>query len=231
MKIKAIEGLLKDECIYCSIEKKKSNIRCTDCNFKIGADGLEGGRKFKPFGLYTYPKSHIFYFLYYPELNFKFPCIPTIDYIGNTKDSHMRWHWVIHHEDGNHNNDNIWNLILLINTEHHYLHIKQFNPMNNKDILLKHSSTIRRKFNNRFLSGEYLDENNIKFFKMRDYISNLSPGKYKINQTLSKFLGYCETNSLRIGIQSIIKNNDISNIKLIHNKKCGCASKWNLEIL
>jgi len=104
---------IKSECSQCNL-KQKVNI-CQDCNFKYSRDG-SFLREIK------ISKSHLFYFLYHPELNFKFPELPYEDYLGNNKDDQKQWRWELHHEDGKHWNDVEWNLILVLKTEHQHLH-------------------------------------------------------------------------------------------------------------
>jgi len=218
-----------NKCINCNIyDKKEKNERCTSCFFKIGSDGAETSKilyntLYKiPIGI---PKPKLFYFLYYPELNFSFPTLPNVDLFGNEKYNRKKWNWVIHHEDGNHYNDNIWNLILLLNIEHHIIHSKERNPMDNvnKSIF---KQTIRNKYKQRYNQQKYLDKNKNKYYDMLTWLDSLIPGKYVINKEISEKLNYHENYNLKYGIDSAIKNNEINNISLVDNGSKGKHKRW-----
>jgi hypothetical protein len=114
-----LKSHIKEECGPCHIKEKiETNTQCENCNFALGRDGAylkENKLKLK------ITKSHLFYFLIYPELNFKFPPLPIEDFFGNKRKGKM-WRWELHHEDGNHWNDVSWNMILVLKSEHMFLH-------------------------------------------------------------------------------------------------------------
>lgn len=83
-------------------------------------------------------KSQIFFFTYYPELNFKYPHVPDIDVEGNVKEESIvldeiyrelnkddklkNLYWILHHINGDHFDDRIENHGLILSTEHGVLH-------------------------------------------------------------------------------------------------------------
>jgi len=96
------------ECIYCNFRiREVKNIKCPNCPFikcsgerKTKADyftgGVACGAAFRPFGIPPegrLGKSYLFYFLFYPELEWSIP------------DGE-----VLHHKDGNNYNDHKSNL-------------------------------------------------------------------------------------------------------------------------
>ena len=221
--------ILFEKCVICDIRKAhKEKTRCKPCMFKIGSDGAETSSILKnhnneiEIGI---PKPRFFYFLHHPELNWNFPPLPTHDLYGNETTGN-EW-WNIHHEDGNHCNDDIWNLVLLLNTEHHRIHAFERNPMDNVDIE-QFKILIRDKYKERYLNNKNLDKNKIKYYKMIDWLNNIENGEYTLNYDLCKLLNYKEPYSLRIGINSAIENNEVQDMKLKHNGKRGWISKWVL---
>ena len=121
-----IDSVLKPECVDCRSIMKG----CCDCPFT--AQNYRYFRVKRLHGLnsryYGMMKHHLYYFMYHPELDFKYPTLPDFDYLGNCRIDGKRWHWVVHHEDGNSWNDREWNLLLMLHTEHFHVHQKQF-PM------------------------------------------------------------------------------------------------------
>ena len=134
--VEEIKKLLKSECITCDL-----SIKCSSCPFVKGDNGINCGQQFKQFGIYNYGKQYLFYFLHHPELNWKLPPIPECDYLGNKRIDRKIFCWIIHHEDGNHYNDNIWNQILCINTEHTSIHNYYNHPMKNPETAKKNSKS------------------------------------------------------------------------------------------
>ncbi len=131
-----VEGLLsilKEDCIECNDIKK-----CSDCIFFYGNNGMNTRSNIKRFGINNLGKQYLYYFLQNPELNWKLPLIPEEDYLGNNKQN-RKLSWEIHHEDGNHYNDNKWNQILVLNTEHRSIHNYYNHPMKNSDIAKRNS--------------------------------------------------------------------------------------------
>ena len=107
--------LLKRKCAFTFYSKDKVN------KSPVSISSFGGGGAFKPYGIenpYALGKDKIFYFLYYPELKFETPPIPTMDRFGKLLIDVKKLEWQLHHLDGNHWNDNIWNLFLVLNTEH-----------------------------------------------------------------------------------------------------------------
>ena len=67
------------KCSSCDLKKKIKNKNvCAKCDFKFGRDGAYHTKN-------NISKSHLFYFLYHPELNFKFPELPEKDFLGTEK--------------------------------------------------------------------------------------------------------------------------------------------------
>ncbi len=142
---------LKEECVTCNVvSKKHDNTRCNDCCFAIYADDYPviNSKIRKKYELPLLTKSHFYYLSYHPELSWKLPILPEKDYLENWKYKKKKWFWVIHHEDMNHFNDSEWNLLLLLNTEHSYLHMTELgnlHPMKNPDVAKKVSNTHKKK--------------------------------------------------------------------------------------
>jgi hypothetical protein len=115
-------------CICCNLHyMRSSGQRCKNCPFIFNsshgndATKISPGSKFKLFGVpnaTNFGKYHLFYFLYYPELNFTLPSIPPFDLFGNPTTDKTKW--AIHHINGQNWDDTIWNLLLVLNTEHPY---------------------------------------------------------------------------------------------------------------
>jgi hypothetical protein len=223
--------LVIPECITCNLyEKVRVNKRCKSCSFKCGSDGAATGKNFLDYNIkIDLPKSHYFYFIYHKELNWKFPVLPDLDLYNKSKSTHKKWNWIIHHEDLNHSNDSKWNLILLINTEHHYIHILNKNPMDNLNY--DFSKTIRCKYKERYKKGLNLDLNKNKYYATIDKLNSLLDGIYQINKSFCIDFGYTSPYNLWYSINSIIKNNEISNITLLNNGKENSAKRWFLKKL
>ncbi len=221
--------IVKNECITCDvILRHKNKNRCRPCLFKIGADGAETGKIFKEYRVELgIPKSRFFYFAYNTELNWEYPELPDVDIFENKKEGRVKWHWVIHHEDGDHSNDNKWNLCLLLNTEHHTIHNLERNPMDGikRDDFIK---IIRKKYKERYIQNKNLDKNKVKYYKMIDWLNSISKGEYILNKKICDKLNYTEPFSLKYGINSAIVNNEVNNIFLKHNGKENSARRWIL---
>ena len=86
-------------------------------------------------------KCQAFMYLYYPEFNYILPNAPEKDILGKFNEflfteierekgklkgiKYRKLKYVIHHIDGNHDNDSEENLALVLNSEHTSLHTKQ----------------------------------------------------------------------------------------------------------
>ena len=91
-------GNIEFKCAPCNLEERIANLTvCKKCKFKMGRDGAYLKK-------HKISKSHLFYFLHNPELEFELPYLPEEDFLG-TKRRGKFWRWEIHHEDGNHWND------------------------------------------------------------------------------------------------------------------------------
>jgi len=143
---KQVLNLLKQECIRCNVRYKyQNNKRCINCPFVISND-VTTGIKFKIIGVpHGLKKPYVYYFLNYPELNWKLPELPVEDLHSNFKKEYKRWNWELHHEDGDHFNDNYWNLMLLINTEHSRYHIIDKPLLSKEESRIKLSNTQKQQ--------------------------------------------------------------------------------------
>jgi len=214
MKLDLIKSHLKKECIDCC----NINIQCTYCIFEKG-----GSVKKTYFTEYTLiRKSHLFFFLNNPNLLWTFPELPEYDFLNNHI-SEKQFTWVIHHEDGNHWNDNIWNHILCLNTEHRHFHNLDFNPMSDKNISRKAGISIskarKREIENgthNFITNHPMKNPDIakrcgETRKRRDleglnkyrtvqqqnilsWLNNLNNGTCEITKDLCSVFGYAEGN-------------------------------------
>jgi len=127
-----IISFLKPDCIDCNMHLRKlEKTRCSDCKLIFNSTYWNNNktyrrtrvgcsREFSKYGIDNPPelgKCQLFYFLYHPELNFKLPPVPMVDLNKNTwLDKKFIWH--LHHINGEYWNDNIWNLLLCLSTEH-----------------------------------------------------------------------------------------------------------------
>lgn len=134
-------------CVVCNRHERRSrNTICKKCPFCFNSASKKGigsrvgcGKVFEKYGLVdpgNIGKYQFFYFLYYPELNFNFPEPLTKDYLGNyNKDKLLgkkkafidpskikKFKWVVHHINCIDWDDRVWNLILVLNTEHGSIH-------------------------------------------------------------------------------------------------------------
>ena len=132
--IKGVLSILNPEkekgkyCVCCNLHyMRSSKLRCKECPFVFNsthgndASKISPGSKFKQYGIpdaTKFGKYHLYYFLYYPELNFEYPSIPQVDMFGNETTRNIIW--IIHHINGFNWDDTIWNLLLVLNTEHNY---------------------------------------------------------------------------------------------------------------
>ncbi len=134
--IEGCKSLLNPEknkyCVICNVHERRSRkTKCKNCACifnsapKAGAGSRIGmSANFKKYGIEEpskLGKYQFFYFMYYPELNFELPSLPSIDLEGNDI-RNKTFKWIIHHENGIHYDDRVWNLILMINTEHGVIH-------------------------------------------------------------------------------------------------------------
>ena len=142
----AIWDRVKEGCITCDLKDHyHNNTKCKSCIFvadRITKGDFVVSSKFTPEGFDSVKKHHFFYFMYYPELNFKFPKLPEYDLYGKCS-KFNNWYWVIHHEDGNHLNDSENNLVLLLNHEHHKLH-GVFKTLNETDNPMKRAENRKK---------------------------------------------------------------------------------------
>lgn len=153
--INEIRSLLKAECTNC-IEINK----CSNCPFQLGwlyhSYEIYTGPKFNKFNINRIYKHYLYYFLSHPELEFKFPELPKYDKLGNSDNDGILWRWEIHHKDGNHRNDEEFNLELLLFTEHRSIHWYQSNPMwnqNSKECRLKIQDELIKQGKHNFQNG------------------------------------------------------------------------------
>jgi len=136
---RGILSLIKKECVDCNLKvRMMKKIRCEGCPFISASSdrktrknyfttGIACGKKFKQYGIDPsgrLGKSYLFYFLYYPKLNFELPKIPPLDRFGKATDENSQW--TIHHKNGENWNDHIWNIMLCLRSEHQYFE-KQYN--------------------------------------------------------------------------------------------------------
>ncbi len=209
--------LIKPECVSCNFNKRT---RCNNCNFVKGHN-LQTGKTFKKIGIpIGLEKSKLFYYLYHSELNWKLPNIPEYDFIGNHK-STRQFHWVLHHEDCNHFNDNEWNLILCLNTEHKYFHNLENHPMKNIHTRQKISKTnsiiSNQKIKNgthNFITNHPMKNPEIKQRRLESLLRTINEGKikdraYSLQQTKLLLL----LNNLEQGIYKISDISIMLNIK------------------
>ena len=115
---------IKPECATCD----EITTKCDDCPFLIHGGEFMGGTPFTGTPAHYMYKQHIMYFSYYPELNFTFPELPEYDFLGIHRSQRACWRWELHHEDGNHYNDSVWNTVLVLHTEHRSIHWTLDNP-------------------------------------------------------------------------------------------------------
>jgi hypothetical protein len=199
--VNQLNKLIKDECKTCKIN---TNNRCVDCNFILnGNRNIYVGKEIRKLGVPLIEKHKFYYFLYNPELNWKFPLLPDFDYNEKYIKNMKQLFWVVHHEDGNHYNDNKWNLILMLNNEHQQLHR---------------------------LEKPYIKNPIYKYEKVKNlelFLTNITEGLHLIDKQLIKNFNYSRTDKFINGVRSIIKriNKDVF---LIHNNKNGGHRKWFL---
>lgn len=120
------------------------NNRCKECPFIFNSAPKKGegcrigcGARFLKYGIINprnVGKCQFFYFMYYKQLQFKLPDTPFRDYLGNYNDEKIppgvfidsdntrQFMWIIHHWNGLWWDDRVWNLMLVLNTEHGYIH-------------------------------------------------------------------------------------------------------------
>ena len=142
------EGILselKPECAMCDVHKRiGQNTRCRPCLFIKHSAPRSGkpcriavGARLTKYGLpKELGKYQFFYLLYHPELNWEFPQLPVTDMYGNYNkmaitaqfqifidpDRLKEFKWIVHHVNGFNWDDRIFNLLLVLNTEHGVIH-------------------------------------------------------------------------------------------------------------
>jgi len=207
-----------NKCSTCDVIHKHCNkIKCNNCYFNVDINNGEIYTSFKLrslFNIRDMRKHHFFYFLYHPELNWKFPNIPMKDLNENL--TSKTDHWVIHHEDENHYNDLEWNLILLLNSEHSRYHKIKNNPMKlevNKEKVRQFQkvNSIEKIRNGTHIFIKNNPAKNIdhpiydRCKLMVDYIINNEYEKIEITRELAQTFGYSErymmTNVLKTFIE------------------------------
>ncbi len=243
--IKGIKKSLKSNCIDCNYSLASKYGKCIDCPF-VCSDRQQSGKYLNKFGIpYGMGKHHIYYFLYYPELNWNFPTIPNSDYNENLKHNYKHWHWTIHHENGNYYNDNKWNLVLLINTEHNQIHMTKNNPMNSKIVREKFAITTSMIQRNKILQGthNFITNHPMNYPEIRNgrkskktkdlqnWIENLEFNKpVIINSELTTKFNYCGPYSLRCSIQRILNRLQLKDIQLTRTPVKGPVNAiWTIE--
>lgn len=222
---------IKQQCITCNIvEKIKNKDRCDNCIFVMN-NQVVVKKDFEINQLRNISKSHFFYFLHYPHLNYIYPDLPEVDFLGTKRGDRKRWWWEIHHEDGNHWNDNKWNIILILNTEHQYLHrLHYYNPM--KDLFV--ISSIKKRNKEKIQNGTYHGivkptlTYGKKYKKVKSWLLKIKPEVYEINKELSNYFGYSEPYSLRACLQTIV-NKESLNIAFFNNGENTINKKWFLK--
>jgi len=202
---------LKDDCVSCNVvNKKNNNERCNNCIFVIYANDRPVINKNirRKYNLPLLTKSYFYYLLYHPELNWKLPNLPMRDYLGNYSYDKKNWFWVIHHEDLNHFNDSKWNLILMLNTEHSYLHMTNLgdnHPMKNPEIIEKVRNTHKLKVKNK---THHLITN----YPFKDNPELTNKRAKTCSETMKR--------QVELGIHHIVTNNpNYSSIKLLNLEK------------
>jgi len=157
---KGCESLLNPEkskgklCVTCNRHERRSRKTiCKKCPFSFNSASTAGagsrvgcGAIFSKYGIIdpgNVGKCWFFYFMYYPDLQFKFPDLPFRDYLGNYNkfkipfnilDERIKqFRWIMHHWNGLDWDDRVWNLMLVLNTEHGYIHgllNREYEPWN-----------------------------------------------------------------------------------------------------
>ena len=211
---KELYNLIKPECVTCSKQV------CKNCNFVKGHN-LQTGKLFKKIGVpLGLEKCKLFYFIYYPELNWKFPILPEYDFLNNNKHS-KQFNWVIHHEDGNHHNDNKWNLILCLNTEHRHFHNLTNHPMKNIESRKKLSKTISNITQEKIKDGthNFINNHPMKDPKIRQRTTNILLKKYKNGEVAPRKLSHQQTVLLKLLLKIPDGTYSMSSISTIINIK------------
>lgn len=133
-----ILSLLKKDCVDCNLKTRiMKKIRCSDCPFiscsgdrktakNYFTTGIACGSKFRQYGIDPngrLGKSYLYWFLYYPEYNFKLPPIPNHDMFGNPTNGIGQW--ILHHRNKENWNDHVWNIKLCLKQAEHAFWEKQ----------------------------------------------------------------------------------------------------------
>lgn len=132
-------------CVVCNRHERRSRKTiCKKCPFCFNSSPKKGegsrvgcGAVFSKCGLVdagNIGKSQFFYFLYYQMLSFNLPDLPVVDYLGNFNSNKLpincdvdpekvkNFTWILHHINSYYWDDRVWNLLLVVNTEHGYIH-------------------------------------------------------------------------------------------------------------
>lgn len=210
-----------DECKICDvITKHKNKQKCSHCIFvaDINSNQVYTNGVLKQFGIRPLRKHHFFFFIYHPELQWKFPLISSYDLEGNkTRENE---YWNIHHEDCNHLNDNKWNLILLFNSEHVRFHRTINNPMDNPDVVEKIRNFQRMNSRRKIKDGTHLfiTNNPVLNFshpvykqtnKVKEWL-DIDHGIVQVDKKLANQFGYSERYMLTNVIEKIIREYDLN---------------------
>jgi hypothetical protein len=134
---KEIWSLLRPDCVICNWAFEVANgTQCKKCPFISGSwstgknlkkklprpgCGVKFTEAFQHLNLVfknCIGKHQLFYFLYHPELKFKYPEIPEQNFLGDDRNA-KNWFWILHHTNGNFWDDRKFNLMLcLCGAEH-----------------------------------------------------------------------------------------------------------------
>ena len=156
--IPGLWSLLKPECTYCNlVEMDLDNRICSDCNFGFNSKYNNERTRvcctkhFRKYGLkknlYQHVGKHqLYFFLYHPELNFKFPQFPDTDMFGRPQKDTWKWH--IHHIK-KYYIDTKKDLLLCLITEHKFFEKYKMLSLDemNKPIFLKENKIISWRWN------------------------------------------------------------------------------------
>lgn len=145
-----IISLLRKDCVTCNVSLRKHlKTRCDPCHFSPKSGDRKSNANFIPLGATPKAifkkygienpgelgKTRLYYFLYHPELNFKYPPIPQFDIFGNPTDEKAQW--LIHHMNKNNCDDSPWNIILCLRkNEHSYFEMWDNKFKSTIDLLL-----------------------------------------------------------------------------------------------
>lgn len=134
-------------CAVCNLhEMRNPSVRCKECPFVFSSISKKGkrarvgmGAKFLKYGFSKQwinkmgGKCQFYFFIFRPGLNFQYPPLPQQDALGNYNQDNLpdfevdserikELNWHVHHSNGVWYDDRPWNLILMLNTDHGFLH-------------------------------------------------------------------------------------------------------------